>query len=346
MEGKLWATPRAVPSMPTPVPADVTLSRDFFYFLGLYIGDGSIARAKESRGADAITTGDIDLACNKDEFEGLKAHFDESPLCDGNGAAINYRERNCEDATATHLVWGKQFLANWLALNVGWNCETKQLPLWCLGLQREWRQAILDGYVRADGHECVRTETTTVSKGLAIGIRLPAVSLDYDVALYFSSAKDTTIEGRRVNCSDAYRVCWRPENQKITTLSDWRHAFYPVREVTESGPQIVVSLHVEEDESFVADGIVVHNCKHFSKANGGKPVEKNIHGLAWIVLKWAGIAKPDVIVLENVEELQTWGPLVDNQPCPRRKGMTFKRWKTQLMNVGYRVEHRELRACE
>jgi hypothetical protein len=346
MEGKLWATPRAVPSMPTPVPADVTLSRDFFYFLGLYIGDGSIARAKESRGADAITTGDIDRACNKDEFEGLKAHFDESPLCDGNGAAINYRERNCEDATATHLVWGKQFLANWLALNVGWNCETKQLPLWCLGLQREWRQAILDGYVRADGHECVRTETTTVSKGLAIGIRLPAVSLDYDVALYFSSAKDTTIEGRRVNCSDAYRVCWRPENQKITTLSDWRHAFYPVREVTESGPQIVVSLHVEEDESFVADGIVVHNCKHFSKANGGKPVEKNIHGLAWIVLKWAGIAKPDVIVLENVEELQTWGPLVDNQPCPRRKGMTFKRWKTQLMNVGYRVEHRELRACE
>jgi DNA (cytosine-5)-methyltransferase 1 len=88
------------------------------------------------------------------------------------------------------------------------------------------------------------------------------------------------------------------------------------------------------------------DCKHFSKAKGGKPVEKNIRGLAWIVLKWAGIAKPDVIVLENVEEFQTWGPLVDNQPCPRRKGMTFKRWVTQLRNLGYQVDYRELRACD
>jgi DNA (cytosine-5)-methyltransferase 1 len=88
------------------------------------------------------------------------------------------------------------------------------------------------------------------------------------------------------------------------------------------------------------------DCKHFSKAKGGKPVEKNIRGLAWVVLKWAGIAKPDVIVLENVEEFQTWGPLVDNQPCPRRKGMTFKRWVTQLRNLGYRVDWRELRACD
>jgi DNA (cytosine-5)-methyltransferase 1 len=88
------------------------------------------------------------------------------------------------------------------------------------------------------------------------------------------------------------------------------------------------------------------DCKHFSKAKGGKPVEKNIRGLAWVVLKWAGIAKPDVIVLENVEEFQTWGPLVDNQPCPRRKGMTFRRWVTQLRNLGYQVDWRELRACD
>jgi site-specific DNA-cytosine methylase len=67
------------------------------------------------------------------------------------------------------------------------------------------------------------------------------------------------------------------------------------------------------------------DCKHFSKAKGGEPVEKNIRGLAWIALKWAGIAKPDVIVLENVVEFQSWGPLVDNQPCPCRKGVTFKR---------------------
>lgn len=88
------------------------------------------------------------------------------------------------------------------------------------------------------------------------------------------------------------------------------------------------------------------DCKHFSKAKGGKPVEKKIRGLAWVVLKWAGLVPPRVIWLENVEEFRTWGPLVDGRPCPARKGMTFKRWVTQLRNLGYAVEWRELRACD
>ena len=88
------------------------------------------------------------------------------------------------------------------------------------------------------------------------------------------------------------------------------------------------------------------DCKHFSKAKGGKPVSKKIRGLAWIVRKWARIKKPRVIVLENVEEFKTWGPLVDNKPCPRRKGRTFKRWVASLCELGYTVDWRELRACD
>lgn len=89
------------------------------------------------------------------------------------------------------------------------------------------------------------------------------------------------------------------------------------------------------------------DCKHFSKAKGGKPVSKKIRGLAWVVIKWAKLTKPRVICLENVEEFQTWGPLgPNNRPCPERKGLTFQRWKKQLENLGYKVEHRELRACD
>jgi DNA (cytosine-5)-methyltransferase 1 len=89
------------------------------------------------------------------------------------------------------------------------------------------------------------------------------------------------------------------------------------------------------------------DCKHFSKAKGGKPVSKKIRGLAWVVVKWAKLVQPRVICLENVEEFQTWGPLgEDGRPCPARKGMTFRRWKAQLENLGYKVEHRELRACD
>ena len=89
------------------------------------------------------------------------------------------------------------------------------------------------------------------------------------------------------------------------------------------------------------------DCKHFSKAKGGKPVSKKIRSLAWVVVKWAKLAKPRVICLENVEEFQTWGPLgKDQRPCPQRKGQTFQRWVTQLRNLGYKVEWKELRACD
>lgn len=89
------------------------------------------------------------------------------------------------------------------------------------------------------------------------------------------------------------------------------------------------------------------DCKHFSKAKGGKPVSKKIRGLAWIVVKWAKAVQPRVIILENVEEFQDWGPLDDEgYPCPERKGKTFQRWHAQLRNLGYHVEWRELRACD
>lgn len=89
------------------------------------------------------------------------------------------------------------------------------------------------------------------------------------------------------------------------------------------------------------------DCKHFSKAKGGKPVSKKIRSLAWVVIKWAKLVRPRVICLENVEEFKTWGPLCEaGTPCPIRKGQTFERWIAQLRNLGYTVEHRELRACD
>jgi DNA (cytosine-5)-methyltransferase 1 len=89
------------------------------------------------------------------------------------------------------------------------------------------------------------------------------------------------------------------------------------------------------------------DCKHFSKAKGGKPVSKKIRSLAWVVIKWAKAVQPRVICLENVEEFQTWGPLAaDGRPCPERKGKTFALWVAQLRGLGYAVEWRELRACD
>lgn len=88
------------------------------------------------------------------------------------------------------------------------------------------------------------------------------------------------------------------------------------------------------------------DCKHFSKAKGSKPVDKNIRGLAWIVLKWAGTVRPRVIILENVEEFQTWGPVRKGKPVKSKQGETFRKWKEQLQALGYDIEHRELVAAD
>lgn len=89
------------------------------------------------------------------------------------------------------------------------------------------------------------------------------------------------------------------------------------------------------------------DCKHFSKAKGGKPRDKRIRGLAWVAVRWAALVRPRVIILENVEEFQTWGPLLaDGTPCPARRGDTFRGFVHQLQEQCYAVEWRELRACD
>lgn len=126
------------------------------------------------------------------------------------------------------------------------------------------------------------------------------------------------------------------------------------------------------------------DCKHFSKAKGGKPVEKSIRGLAWVAVRWAATVKPRVIMLENVEEFKTWGPVIPKRdtdtgrmlkivkdddgefieiaitepgeyvpsnrrvmiPDPKRKGITFKSFINALKRQGYKVEHKELKACD
>lgn len=94
------------------------------------------------------------------------------------------------------------------------------------------------------------------------------------------------------------------------------------------------------------------DCTYHSKARGGKPFRdrnraRRVRGLAWLIHRWAKAVRPRVIMMENVEEFANWGPLLeDGTPCPMRKGSTFQRWHRGLENLGYRVDMRELRACD
>ncbi|OMF76739.1 DNA cytosine methyltransferase [Paenibacillus glucanolyticus] len=127
------------------------------------------------------------------------------------------------------------------------------------------------------------------------------------------------------------------------------------------------------------------DCKHFSKAKGSIPVKKEIRGLAWVAVRWAATVRPRVMMLENVEEFKTWGPVIPQRdeetgrimkkvpnpndpnkyelvvsepgeivphdlrvyyPDPKRKGFTFNSFVNALKRHGYDVEWRELRACD
>ena len=88
------------------------------------------------------------------------------------------------------------------------------------------------------------------------------------------------------------------------------------------------------------------DCKHFSKAKGAALVDKHIRGLAWITLRWAGTVRPRVIILENVEEFQTWGPVRKGKPLKKKAGQTFQKFIAQLRDLGYEVEWRELVAAD
>lgn len=89
------------------------------------------------------------------------------------------------------------------------------------------------------------------------------------------------------------------------------------------------------------------DCKHFSKAKGGKPKDKNIRGLAWVACRWAGLVRPRVIMLENVEEFRTWGPLNRrHHPVKNKQGKTFERFVKQLEELGYEVQFKELVAAD
>ena len=88
------------------------------------------------------------------------------------------------------------------------------------------------------------------------------------------------------------------------------------------------------------------DCKHFSKAKGAALVDRKIRGLAWIALRWAAKVRPRVIMLENVEEFRSWGPVRKGKPVKKKAGQTFQKFIRQLEDLGYAVEYRDLIAAD
>lgn len=347
-----WASPTSfpvaeVPPIPVRRGRKVTVTAEILWLAGLYVADGW-TRLTDRRAELVIT-------CGRHEVEGLRAKLAAWPRHGARSGADEMVFHERDTRTAHQFTASHRGFVEWLREHFGHGAAEKRIPGWVLGMSRELRDAFLAGYLSGDG---CRSEgggapliiATTVSKALAFGIKALAASLGHTPTVYLAD-NCSVIQGRKVNARPAWSVRWReslePLHAQTFREDDMEWAPVRAREDDVSAAAVVYNLSVEGDESYVADGIVVHNCTHFSKAKGGKPVNRKRRGLAWLAVRWAKAVAPRVMVLENVEEFLTWGPVGDdNKPIPIHRGRTFRAWARKIRALGYQMEWNLLTACD
>lgn len=287
------------------------------------------ARAVAHNACDS--RGDIHITCGDHEADALAKRLARVPL--------RWRRRKTDTATmfeATHID-----LVRWLVSNFGKYAHGKQLPSWALSMDVGDRRALLDGYLSADGHTARMTTATSVSKRLLVGIRLLACSVGEAASLRAPSKRTAgTIEGRRVDMKPLYSVGWttNPSLNHTRTFSDGDYRWFGVRSLRPGRRQAeVFNLSVAEDESYVVDGIVTHNCTHHSSAQGKKRIDlqqpdlfgdilpdeaaERSRATMWDVVRFSEFHRYQCVIVENVVEVAQWPP--------------FQAWLMAMDSIGY-----------
>ena len=342
-EGKFWACPRVFPEIRLPELPLESQPESFWWSVGYWLGNGYADTRKTKGGAISIATS--------------KEKAPEWLLRLAKGFPGRWTQRDTRTATLLELrSWP---LVNWLVDNFGKLALGKRLPIWALGMPREWRQALLEGYVAADGHNQHSFSTvrsggtrkvgvTTISKQLAFGVRLLAESLGYHASISLGKARDNPIEGRKVSTHDLYTIIWPVSPQRSIAGETKLHSWTRIRAVKSGSFGVTVyNLSIEEDESYVAEGVVVHNCTFHSRAAGGRPKNDQRRSSAWQILRWLELLEVDALLVENVPEFRNWGPLDEKGfPVKSRNGEIYQSFISAIRAFGYNVDAKVLNAAD
>ena len=351
-----WATPRTSdPLAIPPVPGRGMSLRDeednFWWLVGRWLADGTV-RIREDQG------GEITLAAGRkkaDELEARLRHW--QPVHEGRCGYNELRWRRRDVRTAVLFEAGHEGLASWLVEHFGKLAHGKTLPAWALSMPLAWRYALLQGYLSGDGYRsATHTNASTVSKRLAIGIRLLAESMIYRASLHRAPQHATQIEGRAVNVRDLWTVRWPHETTRHDAFADDLLAWSPVRDIRPGRLAVeVFNLSIQDDESYVADGIVVHNCTDWSLAKGARrrnmgqldlwgddgldPAAERTRVTMWDPLRYCDIHDPDGGVIENVTEVPVYWRLWDTW----LKGWADLGYETQVLYLNSAFAHPPVR---
>ncbi len=301
MQGKYWSTPildgdNAPPSISkilgkgkkSPIPE---MTPELFWALGAWVGDGWL-RYRKDRGGKV---GSVIICAPESETGFLKEKIDKAGLV----CTLS------KDRTVNKLIISHRALAEWILLYFGSGAKGKRIPGWLFETKRELREAFLDGYIWADGSRFDGGwKITTVNRGLAFATVLLGISLGAACSIYYSEMKRyCKIEGRQCNQSDQYQVVGRLFKKQTSAFVINKHSFSKCRSICKTGRATVYNISVEEDESYVADGIVVHNCQDLSVAGKRAGLEGKRSGLFYEAMRIIDELKPAWAVWENVPGL-------------------------------------------
>ncbi len=348
-KGKLfWASPSKIESLPVPKVGGrgFDLTTNLLWLVGLWLAEGTVRIRK--------TNSEITISCGNHEADKVEKQLSvfASEAKRAGHSELRWRRRKVR--TATLFETGHAGLASWMVENFGKLAKGKRLPAWVYGLEDDEKTALLSGYLQGDGHlhrkdsNSPKQTCQTVSKALAYGIKTLASTLGFRTSVHHRKNISDMIEGRKVNVSDALGVQWTIHPQRNDSFDDGSHHWTRIRTVSIGHQNVeVFNISVEEDESYIVEGIVVHNCTHHSRARGGRPMSDQSRASAWLILNWLEKLYVENVLIENVKEFRDWGALgADGRPLKSKRGELFQQFISSLESLGYNVEHRVLNAAD
>lgn len=289
-----------VEDLPIPAPpGDVAYTSAFWWLVGRYLADGwrAVSNGK----------GRVVICAAFKEAEEVERRIREVYPCTPS------RERTVTKFHITRTAF-HSWLAEW-----GSGAAGKLIPGWALGLSQDDARSLLEGYSTGDGSVTYDGgwKATTISRSLALGIALLAQRAYGVVASIHQAAVPATasVEGRAVNQQPQYQVVVPMRNR--SAVVDGAYGWKKIRSNRVTGPACVFNISVADDESYVADGVIVHNCQDVSCAGARKGLRAGTRTGVWShVAEAIAVLRPPLVLLENVRGLLSAGADSNVEPCP------------------------------
>lgn len=235
-----------------PPVEDSALTKDEWWIIGRWLGDGH--KGGHKRSGKRNGKGQFLISCSHDESHDLISKLGDHA---GHVAKVT--------ATQIAIVNLRREVRDVLS-RCGENAKTKRVPAEAFCINKELAESFLSGYLSADGHHVEkydRTCASSVSRALLLGMAMISQRARGVVASVYAGRTDRKgeIEGRIVNMSQDWVMSFREsEGYRKSGWIGEDGAWEKVREIKESGEEEVWDIQVEEDESFTAEGAIVHNC--------------------------------------------------------------------------------------